>query len=84
MQTKVSGKNRKRRKIKLDGTLEDQREPSLFKPFAYYSLELSLLLLVIGTFELSVDPTTWSTPSYIISAMWITYTTIKLFRVLTR
>ncbi|MCK9373764.1 MAG: hypothetical protein M0P91_11235 [Sulfuricurvum sp.] len=84
MQKNFSGKNRKRRKIKLDGTLEDQREPSLFKPFIYYALEISLLLLIIGTFELSIDPTTWSNVSYIISTMWVTYTTIKLFRVLTR
>ena len=69
---------------KANTVSKERRQRSLIKPFLYYSLELLLIMIVLGTFEYTMDPREWSKESYFVAALWLAYITKKLIRVLAR
>jgi len=65
---------------------QDQRrkQPSYTMPFFFEALELTLIWVVFGIFEATLDITQWSIFSYGLAAVWFLYTFYKLQKVLER
>lgn len=62
----------------------ERRQGSIWKPFAYYFLELTLFFVVLSVFELNGDPLSWSVWSYLVLSVWVVHITKKLFKILER
>lgn len=69
----------------MQNTHERRRnKPSYSIPFLFEGLEITLIWLVFGLFEGSMNVTQWSVVSYALASIWALYTFYKLNKVLKR
>jgi hypothetical protein len=61
-----------------------RKHPSYTSPFLFEILELTLIWIVFGLFEGTLDLFAWSMLSYSIAGLWVMYTLHKLNKVLDR
>ena len=61
-----------------------RREPSYTMPIIFEVLEVSLIWIVFGIFEGTLDISQWGLVSYGLSSVWFLYTFYKLKKVLSR
>ena len=61
-----------------------RKHPSYTSPFLFEVLELTLIWIVFGIFEGTLDLFQWSVLSYSVASLWAMYTIYKLNKVLDR
>ncbi len=61
-----------------------RKRPSYVIPLLFFLLEMVLMWLLIGIFNWNLDITQWHTISFVVVAIWIIFSSIKLTIVLKR